>query len=61
MRQLLFPLVTVFALAPATRADDAADAKAVVEKGIAARGDKPGDTPFAQTWKDKGKYLSTHA
>ncbi len=56
MRQFLFPLAAVFALAPAARADDAADAKAVVEKGIAARGDKPGDTPLAQTWKEKGKF-----
>ena len=56
MRQFLFPLAAVFALAPVARADDAADAKAVVEKGIAARGDKPGDTPLAQTWKEKGKF-----
>lgn len=56
MRQFLFPLAAVFVFAPAARADDAADAKAIVEKGIAARGDKPGDKPLAQTWKEKGKF-----
>ena len=61
MRQLLFPLAAVFVLAPAARADDAADAKAVIEKAIKARGDKPGDKPLAQTWKDKGVFTAAGA
>ena len=56
MRQFLFPLAAVFAFAPAVRADEAADAKAIIEKAIAARGDKPRDKPLAQTWKEKGKF-----
>lgn len=57
MRSALFPLAgLVFAFAPAARADDAADAKAVVEKAIQARGDKPGSKNTAMTWKDKGKF-----
>src|SRR6266545_59953 len=38
------------------RADDAADAKAIVEKAIKARGDKPDSKNTARTWKDKGKF-----
>ncbi len=54
MRRILFPLTAVFAFAPVVRADDAADAKAIIEKAIKARGGKP-DTKFtAMTWKDKG-------
>ena len=56
MRFLLFPLAAVFAFAPNVRADDAADAKAIVEKAIKARGDKPNDTRTALTWTDKGTY-----
>lgn len=56
MRRFLSPLVAVFAFVPAVRADDAADAKAIVEKAMTARGDKPGDKPLAQTWKEKGKF-----
>ncbi len=57
MRQFLFPLAAVFALAPVARADDAADAKAVIEKAIKARGDKA----LAQTWKDKGVFTAAGA
>ena len=57
MRSALFLLVgLVFAFAPAVRADDAADAKAIVEKAIKARGDKPDSKFTAMTWKDKGKF-----
>ena len=57
MRSALFSLVgLLFAFAPELRADDAADAKAVVEKAIKARGDKPDAKFTAMTWKDKGKF-----
>src|SRR5437867_203280 len=56
MRKLLFPLAAVFAFTPALRADDAADAKAVVEKAIKARGDKPDSKNTAMTWKDEGRF-----
>lgn len=56
MRSKLLPLVAVFASAPALRADDAADAKAVVEKAIKAAGHKAGEKPAAISWKDKGKF-----
>ena len=56
MRHVLLPLAAVFALPPAARADDAADAKALVEKAIKARGDKPDSKNAAMTWKDAGKF-----
>jgi outer membrane lipoprotein-sorting protein len=37
----------------AVQADDAADAKAIVERAIKARGDKPGAVPGVTTWKEK--------
>ena len=53
--RLLVPLAVMFALASAApAADDAAEAKAIVEKAIKARGDKPGDKHTAMTWKEKG-------
>lgn len=58
MRKILVPLAALFALAPVARADDAADAKALVEKAITARGDKPDAKPLAQTWKDKGVFTA---
>jgi hypothetical protein len=54
MRYVLLPLAAVLALAPAARADDATDAKAIVEKAIKARGDK--SPHAAMTWKDTGKF-----
>lgn len=54
MRQFLFPLAAVFAFIPAARADDAADAKAIIEKAIKARGGKF----TAMTWKDEGKFTA---
>jgi hypothetical protein len=46
----------VLVLAPVARADDAAEAKATIEKAIKARGDKPDSKNAAMTWKDKGKF-----
>lgn len=56
MRPTLVSLVVVFAAAQAARSDDAADARALVEKAVKARGDKPGNPAPAMTWKDKGKF-----
>src|SRR5438445_47718 len=56
MRALFLPLAALFLSAPAARADDAADAKAVVEKSVKALGYKAGDKFVAMTWKDKGKF-----
>ena len=57
MRSALFLLVGLsFASAPAVRADDASDAKVIVEKAIKARGDKPDAKHTAMTWKDRGKF-----
>ncbi len=56
MRHTLFPLAGLFLLTPIAQADDAADAKAIVEKAVKARGDKPDAKFSAMTWKDKGKF-----
>lgn len=56
MRSALFSLVGLLFVSPALRADDAADAKAIVERAIKARGDKPDSKLTAMTWKDKGKF-----
>lgn len=56
MRSCLFAVAAVAALGLTSRADDAADAKALVEKAITARGDKPGTPLPALTWKDSGKF-----
>jgi hypothetical protein len=56
MRSKLLPLAAVFAFTPALRADDAADARAVVEKAVKATGYKPADKFGAVSWKDKGKF-----
>ena len=54
MRSALFSLVgLLFVFASELRADDAADAKAIIEKAIKARGDKPGAVPVGTTWKEK--------
>jgi outer membrane lipoprotein-sorting protein len=58
MRRFLLPLVAVFALSSTVRADDAADARAIVEKAIKARGDKPDGKATAMTWKEKGKFTA---
>jgi hypothetical protein len=54
--RLLLPLAIAFVVAPASRADDAADAKAIVEKAVKASGHKADEKPSAMTWKDKGKF-----
>src|SRR5262249_25023371 len=51
MRSKFLPLAALFAFTPALRADDAADARAVVEKAVKVLGHKPGDKPGAVTWK----------
>jgi hypothetical protein len=53
MRFILFPLTGLLFVAPAVLADDAADAKAIIEKAIKARGDKPDAAPAVATWKEK--------
>jgi hypothetical protein len=58
MRRALLPLAALFVFSPALRADDAADARAIVEKAVKAIGDKPGDKPTAMTWKDNGKFTA---
>jgi hypothetical protein len=58
MRSSLLPITALFLFSPGIRADDAADARAIVEKGIKATGQKPGDKAVAMTWKDKGKFTA---
>jgi outer membrane lipoprotein-sorting protein len=53
MRFAPFLLAAALAIAPAIRADDAADARAIIEKAIKARGDKAGAVPAVTTWKEK--------
>src|SRR6476619_6079717 len=53
MRFAPFLLTAALVGAPAVRADDAADAKAIIEKAIKARGDKAGEVPAVTTWKEK--------
>lgn len=56
MRSCMFALAAVAGLGLSVRADDAADAKALVEKAIKARGDKPGEALPALTWQESGKF-----
>jgi outer membrane lipoprotein-sorting protein len=58
MRSTFLPLAVLFLFAPAARADDAADARAIVEKAVKAAGYKPGDKAKAMTWKDNGKFTA---
>jgi hypothetical protein len=53
MRFVPFLLAAALVVAPAIRADDAADAKAIIERAIKARGDKAGAVPAVTTWKEK--------
>jgi len=55
MRTCLFVVALVLFI-PIARADDAADAKAIVEKAIKATGVKADGKHNAMTWKDKGKF-----
>jgi outer membrane lipoprotein-sorting protein len=56
MNKSLIPLAAFALLVPAARADDAADAKAIVEKAIKARGGKA--DARSMTWKEKGKFTA---
>jgi hypothetical protein len=58
MRSTLLPLAALFLFTTTSRADDAADARAIVEKAVKANGYKPGDKLTAMTWKDKGKFTA---
>ena len=53
MRTAMFPLAAALLVSPATRADDAADAKALIENAIKACGGKVGAAPAVTTWKEK--------
>jgi outer membrane lipoprotein-sorting protein len=57
MLSYLLPLAALVLFAPVARADDAADAKAVVEKAIKAAGLKADANP-TMTWKDKGTFTA---
>jgi len=56
MRSTLLSLAGLFLFAATVRADDAADARAIVEKAVKALGHKPGDKLEAISWKDNGKF-----
>lgn len=56
MRSMLCTVVAVVAVTPAIQADDAADARAIVENGIKAIGYKVNEKPATMTWKDKGQF-----
>jgi len=58
MRAFVLPVAILFLVGLAARGDDAADAKAIVEKGVKASGRQPGDKAVAMTWKDKGKFTA---
>jgi outer membrane lipoprotein-sorting protein len=56
MRFTAIPLAALALFSPSVRADDAADAKAIVAKAIKAIGAKIDDKPVMMTWKDKGTF-----
>lgn len=57
MRTLWFAVLVALVLTPVVRADDQADALALVSKSIAAMGGAEKVAKFkAQTWKEKGIY-----
>ena len=49
-------IVAAMASSSAVRADDAADAKAIVARGVKAAGIPADKKPIAITWKDKGTF-----
>jgi hypothetical protein len=53
MRLALLPLAAALLLSPAVRADDAAHARAVIERAVKAHGHKLGAAPAVTTWKEK--------
>lgn len=57
MRSLLFSLIVSFVMVPFVRADDQADALALVKKSLVAMGGEEKVAKFkAQSWKEKGTY-----
>jgi hypothetical protein len=58
MRLTLLLLATVVLVPSRSRADDAADARAMIEKAVKAAGLKPDGQPLARTWKDKGTFTA---
>jgi hypothetical protein len=55
MRSFL-SLAALFVFTSVTRADDAADAKAIVEKAVKAHGYKDDDKSKVMMWKEKGTF-----
>ena len=53
MRLAPFPLAAALLVSTAIRADDAADARAIIERAIKAHGHKPVAAPAVTTWKEK--------
>jgi hypothetical protein len=53
MRLAPLPLAAALLVSTPVRADDAADARALIERAIKARGDRPGAAPAVTTWKEK--------
>ena len=49
-------LLAAVVFSAATRADDVADAKSIIEKAVKAKGYKVGEKLPAIAWKDKGKF-----
>lgn len=57
MRVTSLALLVVVVSSITTRADGAADARAVVARALRAAGVKDVDNPVAMTWKDKGTFI----
>ncbi|HKB04247.1 MAG TPA: hypothetical protein VKD90_18630 [Gemmataceae bacterium] len=53
MRLAPLPLAAALLVSPAVRADDTADARAVIERAVKAHGHKPGPAQAVMTWKEK--------
>jgi hypothetical protein len=53
MRLARLSLAAALLVSPVGRADDAADARAVIERAVKAHGHKPGAAPAVTTWKEK--------
>ena len=56
MRVPVLSFAVVFMFAPAVRADDAADARAIIEKAAKALGHKPDAQAGPMAWKEKGTF-----
>lgn len=57
MRLPVLSLLAVAALSLSVRADDAADARAIVKKGMQAAGIKDDDKHLLMSWKDRGTLI----